>query len=444
MSDLLNIGASAIRAYSRSLAAVSDNIANSQTPGYARRSVRLQEAPSAGDVALYRNAVMPGGVLVDGINRSVNQWLVDDARTAGSETGQSGVRLAWLEATERALDDGPSGVGQSLTAMFNVADQLSSNPGSEALRQNFLQSVDDVASAFRRTADGLESVSQGIAAEANLKVDSLNNDLDALKRVNDGLASARVGSTNHAGLLDERDRILDRISQSVPIAAEYGGRGITTLRVDGPGHEPLVDGNYIATVSHGFAADGTLNYTIAGGATFTPPSGELAGLAQASRHLVTQQGELDTLAAQVTSDVNALHQSGVDAAGNPGQPLFNLASGAASMVAAAITPPGVAAADATSTNGNMLAFANLRGAAGAETNWAGLVALQSQAVASAQTQDAAATARQEGANAARDDVSSVDLDREAADLLRFQQAYQGAARVLQVARENMQTIMSSL
>ena len=43
---------------------------------------------------------------------------------------------------------------------------------------------------------------------------------------------------------------------------------------------------------------------------------------------------------------------------------------------------------------------------------------------------------------ARDSLSSVDLDKEAADLLRFQQAYDASARIIQVARETMQSILA--
>ncbi|WP_411290775.1 flagellar basal body protein [Sphingorhabdus sp.] len=61
MSDLLAIGASGIKAYSRALSVVGDNIANAQTDGYVRRTVRLEEAPAAGDLVLSRNSLRPGG-----------------------------------------------------------------------------------------------------------------------------------------------------------------------------------------------------------------------------------------------------------------------------------------------------------------------------------------------------------------------------------------------
>ena len=41
----------------------------------------------------------------------------------------------------------------------------------------------------------------------------------------------------------------------------------------------------------------------------------------------------------------------------------------------------------------------------------------------------------------RDALSGVDLDTEAVDLMRFQQAYSAASRVIQVARDTIQSIL---
>jgi flagellar hook-associated protein 1 FlgK len=92
----------------------------------------------------------------------------------------------------------------------------------------------------------------------------------------------------------------------------------------------------------------------------------------------------------------------------------------------------------------MLAFATLRGSGGTEQGWAQMVAAHAQTVSSARAEDAAASNRREGAMAARDELAAVDLDHEAAELLRFQQAYEGSARVIQVARETFQAILSAL
>ncbi|MBC6436482.1 flagellar hook-associated protein FlgK [Nostoc sp. HG1] len=439
MSDLLAIGASGIKAYSRALSTVGDNIANAQTPGYVRRQVRMEEATAAGDIVLSRNSIRPGGVLAAGVTRAVDEWLADDARIASGDAARSSAKLEWISATEGSLDDGADGIGTSLTAIFNTADQLTADPNSTTLRSQFLQAVDSSATAFRRTASALTSVASGVASEAQRAVQQLNTDLTALSRVNDGLRRARAGSTNEATLLDERDRLVTAVSTATNVTPSYGPRGTVSLQA--PDGSVLLSGTITAQVAVATAANGTIAFSV-NGAPLVPSSGSLAGLADAASHIAQQRSSLDALATQFAADLNAAHQSGVDAAGNPGAALLNLNGGAAMIAALALAPGDVASADAISSNGNMLALSGLRGSAGVEAGWAALVTAQSQTAAAARAKEAAASTRRDGAFAARDAVSAVDLDREAAELMRFQQAYEAAARTIQVARETMQTMLN--
>jgi flagellar hook-associated protein 1 len=444
MSDLLSIGLSGVRAYRQALSTTGDNIANAQTTGYVRRSVRMEEVVPAGDIIYYRNPVQPGGVTVAGVTRAVDEWLVADARVSIGASGRADARLNWLEAGERALDDGDAGVGASATRMFNQADQLSSDPLNMAGRAAFLASVDQTAAAFRSSATALASASGGVAASANGRISQFNTDLTALARVNDGLRRSRDGTSNQASLLDERDRLIDSISGGVPVSVSFDEKGAATLAMAGSGNPVLLNGTTTASASLAVAADGRLTFSLSTAGPVTPNSGAFAGLASAAAHLADQRVALDTLAGQFAADLNAAHQAGRDASGNPGGPLLSFGGTAASLTAPALAPSEVAAADATSANGNLLALSSLRGQAGIEVGWNGLVALNSQIVADARAEQAATSQRRDGAIAAREDISSVDLDREAAELLRFQQAYEGSARVIQVARETFQTILNAL
>jgi flagellar hook-associated protein 1 FlgK len=444
MSDLLGLGAAGVRGYSRALQTIGDNIANAQTPGFARRTTVLAEQASNGQSILYRNQVSANGVLVNGVNRAVDPWLIQDARASASDAGRSGARLRGLEAAESAIADGGAGVGRAMTAFFNRADELAADPASATRRSAFLQSVDDTAAAFRRTADGLTSAAGSTAASAGVTVDQLNADTTALAKVNEGLLRARDGSTNQASLLDERDRLIDSISAALPTTVSYDASGAATLTLPGG---TLVSATVSATVSVTTAADGRLSLGVtspSGSFAVAPSSGTLSGQIDAADHIATQRSGLDTLAANFTSAVNAQHAAGRDANGNPGVALLTIGTGAASLAAVALTTADVAAADASSANGNALSFGNLRGPTGSEAAFAGFAAQQSQAVASARAQDSVASTKRDGAATARDDVSGVDLDREAADLVRYQQAYEASARVIQVSRELMQTILSAI
>jgi flagellar hook-associated protein 1 FlgK len=128
-----------------------------------------------------------------------------------------------------------------------------------------------------------------------------------------------------------------------------------------------------------------------------------------------------------------------------GGPLLSMTAGAMSLTLATSDPAAIAAASSDGTeNGNLLSLSALRGPNGVEGRWAALVAAQAQALNSAAAEAAAAATRRDNSFAARDEISGVDLDREAAELLRYQRAYDASARIIQVARETMQTILDVL
>jgi flagellar hook-associated protein 1 FlgK len=440
MSDLLAIGASGVKAYGRALSVVGDNIANAQTDGYVRRTVRLEEAPAAGDVVLSRNSIRPGGVSAAGVTRELDQWLVDDARTASGEAARQSARLNWISATESALGNGGNDIGATVTQIFATADQLSANPNDATLRRQFLNNVDESASAFRRTYDALSSMANSAAMEVSSAVDQLNTDLSALSRVNDGLRRARAGSSNEATLFDERDRLVGNVATAIDIDIHYDANNAAIVRT--PAGVPLVEGNSVATVNLGVSAGGLLSFGVAPATSLAPASGRLAGLTDGAAHISTQRAALDALAAQLSTTLNSAHQAGVDANASAGKPLLNFNGSAAELTATALAIAEVATANAAGSNGNILAFNAVRTSSGIEQDISAFITQQAQIASAVRAQEAAASGRRDGAFAARDAVGAVDLDREAADLLRFQQAYEAAARTIQVARETMQTILN--
>ena len=441
MSDLLGIGYSGLKAYSRALSTIGDNIANAQTPGYARRRLEMMEAVGGGNSIFYRGNTNPGGVDIRGLDRSVDAWLIEDSRLTSGDAERAATKLDWLGKVEGALSDETNGIKTGLTNLYTTADQLTSDPSNRTLRAQFLQSVDDIASGFRTAANELDKMGEGIEGAAASEVDTFNANLGALEQINIGLRKARPGSTNEASLLDERDRLLDKLSSQAGVSASFDNNGAVTLRAAGSG-DLLVGGGVVNPIAVTAAADGRLSYSV-GGSPLAISTGSLAGLAEGANHVADQRAALDTMASDFASQLNAAHQAGIDANGNPGQPLFTGTS-AATLTAATLAPDQVAVADASGSNGNMLALGEMRGANDPEARWSGHMASQAQTVASARAQDAAAATRADASAAARDGVSQVDLDTEAAELLRFQQAYSAAARTIQVARETMQTLLSSL
>jgi flagellar hook-associated protein 1 FlgK len=147
------------------------------------------------------------------------------------------------------------------------------------------------------------------------------------------------------------------------------------------------------------------------------------------------------MASSFASAVNGWQAQGRTAAGTAGAALLS-GNTAAGLAVTTSDPAAIAAASTDGTaNGNLLALPALRGADGVEKRWSALVSDQGLMVQTATSESNVASARADSTAATRDAASAVDLDTEAAELVRYQQAYSGAAKVIQVARDTMQSIL---
>lgn len=447
MSDLLGIGSSGLRAYRNALATVSDNVANANSDGFSRRTITLTESQvSAGGSFLYRPQTTFGGVETGAISRSWDQFKSADARLAGSEAGTATSRLTWMQRVETALNDGDSGIGAKLTAVFNAGDNLSADPKGDFPRRNFLSSIDQAAGQFRQAADDLAQAAAGIQSEALATADLVNADLQTLGQLNVQIKKAGAGTATYAQVADERDRLLDEVASKVGIDVKIDDTGAVQVSLTGSNGQILLQDTRTAQIGVQQASDGRIGFLLSSGSGstgFTPASGALAGLQDASEQLAGRRQELDGIATNFANALNTWSAQGLDANGNAGTPLLSITAGASSLQALVTDPNLVPAGDATNADfGNLLSLNTVRTSSGAEDGWVALVSANGQSVASAKTNSDVASARKDIAFSARDAVSGVDLDTEAADLLRYQQAYSACAHVVQVARDTMQDIFN--
>lgn len=448
MSDLLSIGASALKAYQGALSAIGENVANAQTPGYARRRVTLQEATvvGSGDIA-YRAQVTFNGVNATGVARAWDNFKAEEARFATSAAGRAGVREQWLGSVESALDDGPSGIGSSMTGFFTAASSLASDPGDPLGRRALLSALDNVAGAFRNTGQALARISDGVGQAAGLEVSALNDALRALHNLNGALAPAPADGSARASLEDQRDQLIDFIAGKIDVKVTIGSDGRATLAAGASGSMSLLSGNGPSLVILVPAADGRLSLQLSTNGTTMPlpaAGGTLAGLVDLSQTIADRRSALDGLAADFTAMVNTWSAGGRDADGIAGTNLISTPAGATSMQALASDPDLVPAAAAGATNGNLLALDAIRGSSKVEDRWSALVSANAQMLSSSKAEAAATSKWRDTSLAALDEVTGVDLDTEAAEMLRFQQAYNASARIIQVARESIQALFDAL
>ncbi|WP_323809839.1 flagellar hook-associated protein FlgK [Sphingobium baderi] len=443
MSDLFVIGASGTRAYRAAMGAVSENIANANTDGYSCRSVTtIESGASTATMALYISRANFGGTQIAGVNRATDPYLDTAVRLTGMALGSSTARMRWLTDTETALNDTDTGIGKLMTGMFQNMDKLAASPGDTSLRVTTLDSISRVAEAFRQTAAELGSASTGIATEAQASVANINIALDQLANINGSLLRAQPGTSAYAQLLDSRDAALQQLSENLNVDISFGAHDSVQISFNG---QTLVQGDAATKVAVSANPNGTLAFATSGGTALTAPAnGTLGGLFSAAQTVTDRRASLDTLAQQFVSDMNAWHAQGLTTTtpSTAGAPLLSGTS-AANMTALITDPAALATKSADGTlNGNLLTVqTTLRGNGSVEQNWTALIATHANLLTATKAEQTTAQGRADQAVAAREAVSGVDLDMEAADLLRLQQAFSGCAKILQVAKETVDSIL---
>lgn len=446
MSDLLQIGRSGVLAYQTALSAVSENVVNANTDGYVRRQVTMQEAASSSSpMYLYRGSSAFGGVQATQVTRIWDQFTQSKAWTTNSDNSQAGARQTWFGNVQNSLDDSDTGVGSKLTAVFTAGNTLAANPTDTPARQGLINAMQDAASAISTTAANLTTVAQGVISQAREAGAQVNDALTSLAKINLALKNSAQGTSGYASLEDQRDSLITNISDKLGVDVSFDNYGAATVRMNDGNGPILVDSNSVvpATLGLTVSSAGTLNMTVTSGGNtvaISPTSGSLAGYAEAANQVVGRRQQIDALAVTFAQQMNSWNGAGIDNAGNPGADVMS-GTDAASLQVTITDPNLIAAADATTGNGNVLTLQSLRGAGGIETTWKGIVNEQALKVQSATSLATVAANAKSGADSALSDSSGVDLDNEAADLMRFQQAYSASAKIIQTARDTLQAVL---
>ncbi|MDO6416546.1 flagellar hook-associated protein FlgK [Sphingomonas sp. BIUV-7] len=470
MSDLLSIGRSGVLAYQGALQTIGENVTNADTAGYSRRSVVLKEQSTyIGAFSLNRSAGAFGGVQATGVQRVWDQYKASNAWTSNSDASGASTRTQYLSTVESLLNDSDTGLGTRLTAIFATATQLSANPADTGLRQAFLGAVSDATTAFHTTAANLTKLSGTISTQANLLVGQSNDALDNLAKINLALRITPSTTAARAQLEDQRDALLGTLSGAMAIDTTFAADGSVSVRMNDVSG-PLLLSNTAVSASQvrlQTATDGRLSISVQTEddttLAATPTGGALAGLVDGAATTAGRRQQLDGMATGLVDLLNGFQAAGLTDAGVAGTDMLagtDAASiklvdpfGIADIAAAGVAPPDPAAPPvdpldppvppvAGAANGNLLALVgDNRGPDGLEQRWKTMVTDQSLQVSSAKLQESAASTRKDTAYTALDETTGVDLDNEAAELLRFQQAYSASAKVIQAARETLQTIL---
>lgn len=437
-SNLLNIGKSGAMAARRALDLTAQNIANAGNPDYARRTLSMAEVASKSGIGLEPGNML-SGVRPDRVMRSASTFLQNEARRTGSDLSRAEAELAGLSTAENAIEQ--AGIYSAIVDFEASLARLQADPLGSALRAAVLEDGRQLALTFQVATQGLDAAGQSAQLSADAGVDRVNLLASELARINGGIARARDDSSDQAALFDQRDSLLRDLTALTGGTSTFDDRGRASLSLGG---EVLVTGGQASTLGSSANPDGSLSFSV-GGNVAALTSGSLVGHSQALQAIGGLRTQLDSLAAQVITVANTAQTSGAAMDGTAGQPFF--AGSTAADIALALTdgaqiataPAGAGANSRDTANLQALRDGMANGGPAASADGL-LFGLSSAVDARSVTRDALRTIA-DSAQAALQTETGVDLDQEAANLLRYQQAFQANGRVIQAASDVFDTIL---
>jgi len=313
-------------------------------------------------------------------------------------------------------------------------------------------------------------------------VDEINKIATQLAALNPEIPRVQSLSNHPTDLIDERDRLLDRLTEISGATANTQENGETIVSIGGHvlvvGTKTNVLETYADTNNSDLAA---IRWT--DGLSFTPTTGELKGLFEVRDVEITaQMSGLDELAQTVHDQVNYLHEhgysindpNGIAQPPPPGSTHYQDSTAYAFFTLA--NPPGSIASrlqvssyitDSTDGLSNIAAAEGPGYAPGDGNNARKISDLQSAMVLNngsttmndyyaQQIAELALTVRREkmisedhktimdSLNATREEVSGVSMDEEAVKLTQTQKAYNAAARVLTAIDEMLDRVINGM
>lgn len=441
-SDMLSIGRSGAQAARIALDVTAQNIANASSEGYVRRSARLAEVASSGGLGRIGDVSL-SGVRLDSVVRNADLFRQAEVRRTGADAARASAEVSGLENTESAVEQ--SGVYDAVVKFEGTLQQLVGDPTSDSLRASVIEGARTMVGTFNIAANALDSAGKGLRFEATDGVTQVNTIASQLAQVNLRLSRAADSSSDQTALLDQRDSLLQKLSGYTDVTTSIAADSTVTVQIGGATGPTLVQGGTAQTLNMTTASNGTISFDVAGTAA-SLVGGSLAGKAQALTKLDSVHTQLDTIAKSVVDTVNAAQANGADLNGATGQPMFS-GSTAGGMTLSLTNGSGIAAAAAGSPANsrdatNLSALRTSLSSADPAGQVDSLIFDISGTVAGRKvTRDALQTIAN-SASVSLQAQAGVDLDQEATNLVRFQQAFQASGKVMQTAKDIFDTLLA--
>jgi flagellar hook-associated protein 1 FlgK len=210
LSQALSTAMSGLRATQASLALVSSNVANAETPGYVEKTIN-QVAGLTGDYG--------SSVLIKGVNRQLDQYLQTQVRTETSGAAYADTRSSYLANLQTVYGnpDSSGTIENAFNGLLTAVQGLSTSPDSQSARIAVVNAAQTMAQQLNATTQGIQSLRANAETGINDSVTTANNAMAQIAAINNQLQNNGQTDASTASLLDQRDQYINQLSQLMDI-----------------------------------------------------------------------------------------------------------------------------------------------------------------------------------------------------------------------------------
>jgi flagellar hook-associated protein 1 len=439
----------------------SHNIANADNKAYARQKAllvtNLPYETQAGFLGM--------GARVDQVVQQRDQFIERSLVGSISKESDYKARSSLLAtAVAQLLDNGGQGISGALGAFWDSWEALSQNPSGASEKTLVSQATKNLALAIRDAVGSIADTADNVEAEAKSEVSTVNSLLSDIASYNKEIMGSELGGESANDLRDLRYQTLTKLAESLPISYKEETNGSLTITVkDYSGDITLVSASQPGKLTYD-STNHRVTYSDYQDTTYpTPPdsdppaenqlsAGRLNGvmtvykaigtshdladvLADPNAANLTYVDRLNALASTLITEVNAAYGSDVFSGTDASD--INIDS---SFSLGASLDPNVALSVSTlqETKLSPLGDSQFSGYLSDIQQRLGLDQQHALALGSFQE------ALRQQLEGQQQSASGVSIDEEMVDLLKFQQVYQAAAKVIQHTSEMLDVIMKMI
>ncbi|WP_288842321.1 flagellar hook-associated protein FlgK [uncultured Deefgea sp.] len=325
-SSVFGIGVSGLNAANLGLTTTGHNIANVNTDGYSRQTIK-QSAPYP---LLTGNGFNGLGVQVDSIKRVYDQFLTRAVDIAQTQSSYQQTRLAHLAEINNIVADPTAGVSPALQEFFASVQNVATNPSNPPSRQAMLSSAQTLMNRFQVFSQRLNEQRAALNGEITNTVGTINAYAAQVADLNGKIVVAQSSGQPPNDLLDQRDLLVKDLNTMIKTTSLPLSDGSINLFVgNGQG---LVVGSQTYTLgavpNPANPESISISYEQNGNSILLPDSlvtgGQLGALLDyRNQSLDLAQNSLERTALGLLSTFNQQHQAGQDLNGNMGKAFWS-------------------------------------------------------------------------------------------------------------------------